>query len=74
MEAVRSLLTDWKYFNRLSLLFLLGEAAFGAAIILRVGYTEIDWIAYMQEVEGWVLPGGSRDYKLLAGTLLSNPS
>ena len=28
--------------------------------------TEIDWIAYMQEVEGWVV-AGSTDYKTLGG-------
>ncbi|KAI2505293.1 ALG3 protein [Fragilaria crotonensis] len=31
-----------------------------------VAYTEIDWIAYMQEVEGWWLHG-EHDYRLLRG-------
>lgn len=64
---VTEMLTDWKQFHRLSALFLLGEAALGSLIILRVPYTEIDWIAYMQEVGGWVGPDGTTDYMLLAG-------
>ena len=92
----RDLLTTYKHFNLLCLLMLLGEAALGAAIILRVpcAYdqrslpycppcsqnpiprptppsspridTEIDWTAYMQEVEGWVVDG-EYDYTLLRG-------
>ena len=34
-------------------------------IIIKVNYTEIDWVAYMQEVEGYLQ--GERDYSLLKG-------
>ncbi|KAI9354355.1 dolichyl-P-Man:Man(5)GlcNAc(2)-PP-dolichyl mannosyltransferase [Zopfochytrium polystomum] len=41
------------------------EALFSAAIVLKVPYTEIDWVAYMQEVEGFL--DGERDYTKLKG-------
>ena len=41
------------------------EVALVAVIVLRVGYTEIDWKAYMQEVEGFL--SGERDYVNLRG-------
>jgi alpha-1,3-mannosyltransferase len=41
------------------------EVAASVAIVYRVGYTEIDWVAYMQEVEGFL--GGERDYRKLKG-------
>ena len=34
-------------------------------IIKKVAYTEIDWIAYMQEVKGFL--DGERNYKLISG-------
>lgn len=46
------------------LLFLL-EAALNIFIIEKVKYTEIDWIAYMQEVEGFL--NGTLDYQFLKG-------
>jgi len=36
------------------------------AIIQRIAYTEIDWEAYMQEVEGWL--GGELDYRKIRGS------
>ena len=47
-------------------LLLAFEAVALAAIIVRVPYTEIDWTAYMQEVEGWAV-GGRTDYLTLSG-------
>ncbi|KAJ3301325.1 dolichyl-P-Man:Man(5)GlcNAc(2)-PP-dolichol alpha-1,3-mannosyltransferase, partial [Blyttiomyces sp. JEL0837] len=41
------------------------ECLLSALIILKVPYTEIDWIAYMQEVSGFL--GGERDYLKLKG-------
>ncbi len=41
------------------------EVALGFLIIDRVPYTEIDWIAYMQEVEGVL--SGEMDYSKLKG-------
>lgn len=36
-------------------------------IIENVKYTEIDWVAYMQEVEGFI--NGTLDYQQLKGLL-----
>lgn len=41
------------------------ELALCAVIILKVPYTEIDWIAYMEEVHGYAL--GERNYENLRG-------
>jgi ALG3 protein len=46
-------------------LLLAAEAALGVLIIRKIAYTEIDWIAYMQEVEGYL--GGERDYLKIRG-------
>ncbi|KAH3723362.1 Glycosyltransferase, ALG3 [Pelomyxa schiedti] len=44
---------------------LMAEVVGVVAIILFRPYTEIDWIAYMQEVEGFL--GGERDYTMMKG-------
>lgn len=44
---------------------LLLEISLGFLIIQRIPYTEIDWKAYMQEVEGFL--SGERDYYKLEG-------
>ena len=49
----------------LSLLLLSLELLLGVAIIQRVPYTEIDWVAYMQEVRGFL--HGQLDYAHLRG-------
>ena len=49
-----------------SLVLLLSEAAFNALIIRSVPYTEIDWVAYMQEVSP-VIRNGTFDYSALRG-------
>merc|ERR1712205_22272 len=41
------------------------ELALCAVIIAKVAYTEIDWIAYMEEVHGYAR--GERDYTKLKG-------
>jgi ALG3 protein len=46
-------------------LLLAAEVALGLLIIRKVAYTEIDWVAYMQEVEGYL--GGERDYLKIRG-------
>jgi alpha-1,3-mannosyltransferase len=46
-------------------LLLLGELVLGSLIIYKVPYTEIDWIAYMQEVSWWL--GGEYDYLKIYG-------
>jgi len=49
----------------LSTILLIGELFLGILIIERVSYTEIDWIAYMQEVGGFL--SGEFDYINLRG-------
>eukprot|EP00050_Salpingoeca_kvevrii_P000602 m.152115 g.152115 ORF g.152115 m.152115 type:complete len:514 (-) comp10159_c3_seq7:1210-2751(-) len=49
----------------LPLLLLLAEVAANLVIVLRVPYTEIDWQAYMSEVEGAI--NGTYDYTKLEG-------
>lgn len=44
---------------------LLAELALGAVIIRKVPYTEIDWIAYMEEVDFWL--DGEYDYRKIYG-------
>lgn len=44
---------------------LLLDALLCSAIIFRVKYTEIDWVAYMQQVE--IFLQGERDYTLIKG-------
>lgn len=52
---------DWAY---LSILLVL-EFVLCRIIVERVAYTEIDWIAYMQEVESYL--DGERDYMKIRG-------
>lgn len=49
-----------------ALLLLVLEAVFNAVIIERVPYTEIDWVAYMQEVAP-VVHNATYDYSVLKG-------
>lgn len=56
-KAVERLLFDWRYFTTLAALLLIGEACLCALIIYKIPYTEIDWRAYMQEVEGPFVKG-----------------
>ncbi|KAL3938133.1 MAG: hypothetical protein SGBAC_006895 [Bacillariaceae sp.] len=48
-----------------ALLALIGELLLGFLVILKVRYTEIDWIAYMQEVQFWL--DGEYDYMKIRG-------
>lgn len=54
-----------KYFGWVAGLILLGEIVLNGLIINYVPYTEIDWKAYMQEVEGYLQ--GERDYLKIRG-------
>ncbi|OQV12089.1 Dol-P-Man:Man(5)GlcNAc(2)-PP-Dol alpha-1,3-mannosyltransferase [Hypsibius exemplaris] len=54
-----------KVAKRWSRLLLVLEVCLCATIIKRVNYTEIDWQAYMQEVEGFL--NGTLDYSKLEG-------
>ncbi|XP_055689331.1 lethal(2)neighbour of tid protein 2-like [Lutzomyia longipalpis] len=44
---------------------LLAELLLNVAVVLRVPYTEIDWVAYMQECEGFL--NGTLNYAMLRG-------
>ena len=46
-------------------LVLLVDAVFCLVIIKKIAYTEIDWVAYMQEVKGFL--DGERNYMNLKG-------
>lgn len=59
------LLYDYKYFPITASLIFLFEIALNVFVISRVRYTEIDWKAYMDEVEGVV--NGTFDYFKLKG-------
>ncbi len=50
----------------MSLLLLLGEVVLNALVIYSVPYTEIDWVAYMQEVAP-VVKNATYDYSVLRG-------
>merc|ERR1719412_3130882 len=43
----------------------MAEIVINTLVITKVNYTEIDWVAYMQEVEG--VKNGTYDYSLLKG-------
>ncbi|XP_060654213.1 lethal(2)neighbour of Tid protein [Drosophila nasuta] len=48
-----------------AVLIVLAEALINVLVINRVPYTEIDWVAYMQECEGFL--NGTTNYALLRG-------
>ena len=54
-----------RHFFKLAILVLLLEAVLNYLIIQRVPYTEIDWKAYMQEVDGFL--NGEWNYDYLRG-------
>ncbi|KAK2583997.1 hypothetical protein KPH14_006456 [Odynerus spinipes] len=60
-----SLLTDPRKIALTANLFILLEIILNVFIIEKVPYTEIDWKAYMQEVEGFL--NGTLDYSKLKG-------
>lgn len=62
---IKSLVLDPKQFLFISVLLILVEIGVNIFVIKKVKYTEIDWVAYMQEVEGVV--NGTFDYSQLKG-------
>jgi len=64
-HLVVELLTDPRRCLPIMTLLLLVEVVVNSLIVLRVQYTEIDWKAYMQEVEGFW--NGTTDYEKLHG-------
>eukprot|EP00051_Salpingoeca_urceolata_P030077 m.491972 g.491972 ORF g.491972 m.491972 type:complete len:411 (-) comp31115_c0_seq1:169-1401(-) len=62
---LRALLCEPAYVPILGALLLAGECLLNLVIVWKVPYTEIDWKAYMDEVEGF--KNGTCDYTLLKG-------
>ncbi|XP_076181662.1 alg3, alpha-1,3- mannosyltransferase [Ptiloglossa arizonensis] len=60
-----SLFTDPRKLLLIGRVFILLEIILNILVIERVPYTEIDWKAYMQEVEGFL--NGTLDYSKLGG-------
>mmetsp|Transcript_17998 Transcript_17998/g.29475 ORF Transcript_17998/g.29475 Transcript_17998/m.29475 type:complete len:456 (+) Transcript_17998:333-1700(+) len=54
-----------RYDNQWLALLLIAESLLSAMIVKRVPYTEIDWVAYMQEVTTY--QNGERDYISIRG-------
>lgn len=65
-EFLNKLIFDPNYLWLTCWMLLIIETFLNIFIIQRVKYTEIDWIAYMQEVEGFL--NGTLSYKELSGT------
>lgn len=63
VDFVKSLIFDPAKLPIYPILF--AEIVLNIFIIHRVKYTEIDWIAYMQECEGFL--NGTTDYSQLKG-------
>lgn len=59
------LLFDPAQLGTVSWIILLAELVLNVFIVQRVRYTEIDWIAYMQECEGFL--NGTTNYSELKG-------
>ncbi|XP_067630742.1 lethal(2)neighbour of tid protein 2 isoform X2 [Eurosta solidaginis] len=64
-EYVKYLVFDPAALPVVTLLILLAELLLNIFVIWRVPYTEIDWIAYMQECEGFL--NGTLNYAHLKG-------
>lgn len=67
INIYESLLFDPKWMWLVSIGILIGEFVLNIFVINQVNYTEIDWIAYMQECEGFL--NGTMDYSKLRGNL-----
>ncbi|XP_049801937.1 lethal(2)neighbour of tid protein [Schistocerca nitens] len=64
-DFVLSLVFDPKRLPVVGLLLIVAEIFVNIVVIHTVRYTEIDWVAYMQEVEG--VANGTLDYTYLKG-------
>ncbi|KAF9288833.1 dolichyl-P-Man:Man(5)GlcNAc(2)-PP-dolichol alpha-1,3-mannosyltransferase [Linnemannia elongata] len=65
IELVTQLLTNHAHIWKLAGLLFLFEILLNLVIIKKIPYTEIDWVAYMQEVSGYLK--GETDYTKLQG-------
>lgn len=67
ISYAHSLIFDPSKLSIVSIAIIIGELILNVLIVERVKYTEIDWIAYMQECEGFI--NGTTNYALLKGEL-----
>lgn len=65
LEFVKSLVFDPSRLPIVSVAIVLAEILLNVIVVQRVPYTEIDWVAYMQECEGFL--NGTMNYALLKG-------
>jgi alpha-1,3-mannosyltransferase len=65
IDFAKSLIFSPAQLSFLTYFILAVELALNVFIVSRVKYTEIDWIAYMQECEGFL--NGTLDYAQLKG-------
>lgn len=65
VNYVKSLIFDPAQLPIVSVGILLLEFVLNIVVVHRVKYTEIDWVAYMQECEGFL--NGTTNYALLRG-------
>lgn len=65
ISFVKQLLFDPSWLWLVSFGILAAELLLNIFIVHRVNYTEIDWVAYMQECEGFL--NGTLDYSKLRG-------
>lgn len=67
VNLLKKFLVDPHHLGPVCLFLFIAEAICNVLIIENVKYTEIDWVAYMQEVEGFI--NGTLDYQHLKGLL-----
>ena len=65
IDFISNVLFDYNYFWLVASVLLLAEIVVNVAVIVKIPYTEIDWKAYMDEVEGFL--NGTMDYTKLEG-------
>ena len=65
VNFVKSLVFDPVQLPIVSVFILLAELVLNIFIVQKVNYTEIDWVAYMQECEGFL--NGTTNYAELRG-------
>ncbi|CAA9995401.1 unnamed protein product [Nesidiocoris tenuis] len=63
LNFVKQLIFTSNYLKLVSVVLILVDAILCLVVVHRIKYTEIDWIAYMQEVEGFL--NGTFDYSQL---------
>lgn len=68
ISYAKSLVFDPTKLGIVSIAIILAELILNIIVVENVRYTEIDWIAYMQECEGFI--NGTTNYALLKGKKL----